>query len=756
MPSVVNSVGVAALDAAQGSRVVIASVPVPRGQQSPPRFADAASQAVPIAWYSAEHGDGPGLPRRYLVVGVTEQDAPDRLALTDAASDARQRPLPTCRIDTLEKKTTGLSGYEVNELVISHAGRSLGVRLGVLKDSGPAWWQWLRVETLWSGPVCSAISAAGYVSVSDLKSDDEIFDPKVYNQGPQFHVQHWLFVEVYALLFANGLVRVTARHVNNRFFDQGRDLAGFVPIIGFRPISAPAPAAFATPAPLDNARRDFDLGGVNLDLARHKGLVSAEHPGKLWQLESHGKVIAMQPYAGVEMDLGSLDGAEWKLHASERRMWKGLARCSHFDLTFGAAPIRTRRYLPPRGWQAYCGSLWPGDTLPARGPWEPFVERYNTQKSAELSGRFFDASSGGDGESPYGGMLQAYRTGRADLYDAAIHHAYGFADIGLDHAEWSIRIGGQVRGAISLVLQRNLGMLAGYLETGDPYLLACAAAVADAAFATDTSNWPRRSYGRDASYIRSLTWMYEVTGERFYLRRAATACRRAGACQYPDGHFTDQGGACGTHGHLNLIVKPWMNSILSEALVDYLERVPDDEPVARTVLRCADWILGKQLTDADGKYWAYEYAWGDNDHPPYSKYNPEKPPQRHPSGEMQLDYLGRILLWASHKTGDPKYARAWQESVERYYRKKALSNSAHGWTKTVENMTWHESHLWNARWDAAKAAGTLDTLAGLTIAPITQLLGDRREAQIDLPTGGRAVVRYENDKAMIVGIATSA
>ena len=65
-----------------------------------------------------------------------------------------------------------------------------------------------------------------------------------------------------------------------------------------------------------------------------------------------------------------------------------------------------------------------------------------------------------DGEAAHGLMCQAHRTGRRDLYEAALHHAYAFADIGIDHADFTQQIAGMPKGSISLVLQRNLGMLA--------------------------------------------------------------------------------------------------------------------------------------------------------------------------------------------------------------------------------------------------------------------------------------------------------
>lgn len=719
----VNALRLPAMDDEPGATVALASVPIPPEGPGELRFAGVASHAVTLA--RRPGSDGPGAAKRVLVVGAADAPLGGEIGLEPGSPALPVRKPPDWRVGILEQKKAGVSMREVNELVIQHAGREIGLRLGIEKANGPRWWEWLTVEEEWSGPTCKAIHAAGYVSTIDVT--DETFNPKRYNSCPWFHRQHWLFCEVRAWLFSNGLVRVTARHVNNRFFDQGRDLEDVLPVIGFRAANT------ALNESLDGKRRDFALGNIQLDLARATHLISAEHPGRLTTREG---VAIYQPYEGVEMELGTHGepANEWRLAASERRMWKGLARTVEFDLSLADAPIRTRRFVAPQAWLAYCGALWPDGALSARGAMEETTDRMSDYKNAPTrppKGRFFEPSSGVDGEHAHGLMRNAYRMSRGDLYEAAIRHAYACADIGVDHADFSIYIFDQVRGAISLVLQRVIGMLAAYLETGDPYLLQCAEAVADNAYAIDRSNWPRRSYGRDAAYIRSLTHLYEVTGERFYLRRAGEACRRAAQCQTAAGYFTDQGGAVGAHGHLNEVIKPWMNSILSEAFVDYLERAGSDPPVEDAVHRVGEWLLKVQLKDADGVYWAYEQAWGENTTAPFQKWFPDKPVEKHPVGEMHLDYNARTLLWLSRRTHDPRFARAWQGTYERFYLRKKQLGGAYGDVKTAENFPWHEAHLWNARW----------TPGGVTLDPALDLINIGREATIELPLGGTVGVR---------------
>lgn len=752
-PTWIDQLKLRTLDPDRQAGVAIASIPLPKDDHAIVAFKGMASQALPIAWYPADHGAGPGKPRQVLVMGIADGNAPDELALVAAGAEAIVTPQtpaaaptadpawagPAWQSAIVEEKKTGLSMHEINELVLEHAGRRLGIRLGIELTTGDFhWWEWLQVERLWTGPVCTAIRAGGYIGVTDVP-EDELFDPQHYNVGYWLHRHNWLFAEVWAQIFTNGLVRVTARHVNNRFFDQGRDLEGFVPIIAFN-----APGANLPNTPLDGSCTDLALGaastGVQLDIDRGADIISPEHPGRI---RSDAALVIYQPYEGAEYLLGDGQPADrWKVEAMERRMWKGMARSVGFDLSFADQPIRTRRYLPPYGWLGYTGALWPDAALPARGPIEFRCDELieSSKKSPPVgrkplcSGRYFQGSVSIDGEHAYGMMQQAYRTARRDYYDAAIHHAYAFADVGIDHADFTHQIGGMPKGSISLVLQRNIGMLAAYLETGDPYLLLGAESMADTAYAIDRSNWPRRSFGRDSAYIRSMTRLYDVTGQTFYLQRAGEACRRVAQCQRPNGSFADQGGTFGPHGHLNEIIKPWMNSILSEVFVDYLERAGSDPVVEACLVRTADWLLSVLLEDEDGTYWPYQVAWGKNIDDPTSKWAPDKPVRKHPTGDMQLDYNARTLLWVSHRTGDPRYARAWQATYRRQCvrikRTNCTYHSVYGNVKIPDNFPWHEAHLWGARWDGK----------GVTFAPMLDLLDLGREAVIELPFGGTARV----------------
>jgi len=751
-----------AIDPAAGAMVGVVSVPLPEGSSANVGIQGAMSQALPVAWRTGADG-APAEVKQVLVMGIADAGLSEEVKLAAGSADGlvsvtpggyTQAQLgdtcknassanaawrgPTWQVKTLAEKKVGVCMNEINELVLNHDDREIGLRMGLRLDHKPGlrWWEFVTVEELWSGPVAKAIRAAGYLGVVEV-NDDNICDPKRYNHGPFFHLHNWVYAEVYVVMFANGLVQVTARHVNNRFFDHGENLSGIVPMIGIRSDQAVAKSEL-----LDGSKLDFKLGKSHLDVRRSSDLFGQEHPGKI---SSEFGLTVLQPYEGVEMLLGKGEPEElWNLHATDHKMWKGMARSFGFDLSLADKPIRTNRYLVPEGLAAQAGAIWADSVLPAHGNFDPVIQRLATHfKYDKVSHRFYQGSGLSDGEYGHVGFRLAYATGRADFYNAAVHNAYAMADLGVDHTDFTIRISGMKQDSIAMPLQRVNVMLTGYLETGDPYLLKVAQSVADAAYAMDRSNWPRRSFGRDAAYIRSLTRLYQVTGEAMYLRRAKDACIRAVAVQRPEGCFADQGGCYGAHGHLSQIIKPWMGCILTHAVCEFVDVAGPNQVLESAVKRYADWLLSVQTQDKDGKYWPYEIAWGENDEPPFYRYTPDAPRQKHPAGEMHLDYMARIMLFVSTRTdGDARYIKAWEAAYQRNFVVKNSNSSVYSGSRTIEDCMWHEAHLWNAKLVDGRLAFSADS----------RLIEQGREATIGLPNGDSIKVKMTSAGPVVASV----
>ncbi|MCD6394371.1 MAG: DUF982 domain-containing protein, partial [Planctomycetes bacterium] len=453
---------------------------------------------------------------------------------------------------------------------------------------------------------------------------------------------------------------------------------------------------------------------ARLNLEDASTLFSESHPA---EMRTANGILEYRPYSGVEIYGRRNNPAEDRsigkiVAAEERRIPRGVARTVRFVVSLGEAPPRIARYRLPAWYYASCGHLWPDGVFPAKGRTQPMLERGGRWLCENmLCGCFEDGSvgrgdrwrngkiaeSGWEGETPFALLWYYYLTGEAEALQAALRDAYNVADIATDHTDMAVRMHGHRLGARSLPMQRVLGLVAGYLETGDPYLLETAQAVMDHAYWWDRTNWPRRSVGRDAAYVRGLLALADVTDGEHYIERAREALRRFSERQLDSGAFTDQGGTTGFHGNVNVIVKPWMNLILCEAMLDFLERT-EDPVIEKTLLKVVDWLISVAITNEKGEvYWGYKYRHGDNEALPWA---PEYrlPLVRH---GRPYPYVMRPLLYAARRTGQSKYLDVCLRNLDM-----EDSGERHGFdqlaNKSVEQSAWFESHLWAARWDDDK------------------------------------------------------
>lgn len=726
------------LHSSHQSSAGVFSLPVP--PDCPEVAADGIlSQSVPVAWWPGRFlnkcGAKPGAarqdrpsaypdgeyPRRLLVTLCADDDLPTELAIRPggAAHGAADK---AARFDwevaTLERNHSGHVNWEVNELILRHRGKELGLRMGLLTDAdGLMWWEWVRCEQVWAGPACTAIRAAGYASSFRLTEDHP--DYRDHRVCPWVHHQHWILCEIYALLFANGVVHVTARHVNNHLYDDnGQDIEGVVPVMGFRGTEAPEGPLALTGGPVE-----VDLGTARINTEECRTLASPEHPGRIW---TDGGLTLLQPYEGVDIPLGGY-GRDWRrkdtgfvCQADERRIPAGVGRTVRCCLSLGSASPRVERYTLPYWWYGLCAELTPQPMLPVSDHHDPVIDAAGEWlRDSQLTGRFADGSvprgsahyspggefseSGWEGETPFNLLRWYYRRPSLDTWNAALRDLYYIADVATDHVHFMMHMHGYPFGAISITMNRSLGIIQGYLETGDPYLRETAENMALCSWAMDSANWPRRSYGRDAMYIRGLVALEDYLPGRGHGPRAREAIGRAISCQREDGSYSDQGGPAGLHGTGNLVIKPWMNFMVMEPMIDWLERHPDDAEVAECVRRICDWELETIVKDGDQWHFPYEWAWGDN--PGWPGADPGAPNATHPFGNLPgAHYPARALLFASRFFDDPRYAEAWERCYETLGGRDEQRimdvphTGDHAANKAIECLTWHQMNRWQARW----------------------------------------------------------
>jgi hypothetical protein len=163
-----------------------------------------------------------------------------------------------------------------------------------------------------------------------------------------------------------------------------------------------------------------------------------------------------------------------------------------------------------------------------------------------------------------------------------------------------------------------------------------------------------------------------------------------------------------------------MGLMATEGVLDYLDLFPDDAALAKCVRRYGDWLLHSRW-DHDGVMgWSYQHEFNGQTRyfDPYSSTWQELPSK----GLWHQDTLGRLLLYCTLASGDPRYTDAWAES---YAAEKKPESSDHIFTTSVDSLPWIQARLWNAR----------PTRTGICVRPVH--FGGRtpRSGDIITPSG---------------------
>ncbi|MBT4820224.1 MAG: hypothetical protein HON70_31235, partial [Lentisphaerae bacterium] len=511
-----------------------------------------------------------------------------------------------------------------------------------------------------------------------------------------------------ARLYANGVCDVVARHVNSRFFDDGKDLEQTVPVIGVRVDGEPIPT---DDTPWDGTVTTLTHGPVSFDVSEMARLATAQKPGE--QRIDQG-FLAIQPYEGMELYGGAaakdLGGDAYILRGSEQRVLRGMSRSLSFSFSLNAERAPTVvRYLPPAWWYGACEELVPAPLLPAVTDLQEACDsaREWCRKTIRRGG-FEDGAmargaapenpppyeAGWEGEVPYAQFLSAWTTGDAGEYDDAMHAATYFTDVCIDHAAKQVRMHGWPPDAFALPMARIHACLAAYLETGDRFFRQAAESVIQTAYSTHKNSWPRMTIGRDACFIRGAVLLYRYLGSPHYRDIARDSLDDVAASQKPDGSFGDQGGGAGIHAWAAYITKPWMGCMAIGGAIDWLELVPNDTPIADMVKRFADWLMRERF-DHDGIMgWSYQHDYrGGRDFLNITGEIIQLPG----SALWHRDYLARVLTFCALRYDEPAYFDAWHES---FMGAGQTVRDDHAFAQTLQFVPWVEAHLWDAELSA--------------------------------------------------------
>ncbi len=590
-------------DAYKGAKHALTSVPWPADRKDIPTASGVKSQVVSLFDPNAQ----PRL-RRYLLLTEAEGELPQTLEI-----QAKERPL-----DSSTPPAKGFSSVEVKtlrenldrkacsyvwrecEARISVAGKEIGLRMGLLpnvhagdKLNEYSWWQWSRAERVWSGELAEAWRIGGHLVPYTIDAPGMWKSSDLGVLGNELNelCGDILHGDVYIVIWRSGVIQLNAHFKSAYFHTWPKEIPAF-PVIYL--------------GGLDESAIDFSPCHLMLDGSQ-----------RVRKLED---AIVVQPWTDLKF-LANRD-REKKLHylppEKDDVFPAGVSRAVWFNIGLGGADTRIARYQVPAAWYHQTGLLetshaGPGAQMAARnveaikectqlgGIDTGRVWRY-LMRSEKLK-RIEEDGAEWEGNLAQGMFMLAYqREESPENWEIYLHHAYHAADVSVYHGAWMGRLECTAAMSAPLPKFRFGGFLYAYLETGDPYLLEVARAVAGVFMAMEWALEPRIAIGRDAYPLTCMMSLWDYTADQLYLDFAKQMATRLLSTQQPDGGFSGQAGAGVLTGvscrpgvrdiHFGCgILSPF--AFLEWAIRD--KRWPDD--FIEHVRRWADLMLAQQKPD---------------------------------------------------------------------------------------------------------------------------------------------------------------
>lgn len=560
--------------------------------------------------------------RRFLVLMHAAAGLPGSVTLAGGALAANDAPFSDVRIHI--RKACYQKGCYVHEecdAILKAAGRELTLRLGLLPNNATsreavdayAWWQWCRAERIWSGPLAEAWRLGGHLPCYPIGSQDGKLARGLAHMGDSIldACGDVLQAELYLIIWKGGLIQATAHFKSTYFHNFPKPIPAY-PVLYLAGLNIPNSAVTVT---RDNPGAGA-CGKDRLDFSPGSLMFTAEFPGELRPLDSG---ILFQPWSDLRILANKTKENDilYLEPGTPDVMPAGIARSCFFNIGLDGADTRVARYQVAPAWRRVCGELAterPG-LAAAMAERSAVMIREHTHKGGIDTGfvwRYMrrDLRSGKPQEDAAeweGNLAQAMFTlayQRADCspeeWQLYLHHAYHAADVAVYHGAWMGRLEGSPAMTGPLPKFRFGGMLFGYLETGDPYLLEMCRAMAGVYMAMEQDLQPRRAMGRDAYPLSNLMALWDYCAEPHYLDFARQTAIRLLATQCPDGGFSGQAGAGIFAGRSSVQVKNSMGfgnlaaiGLLEWAIRD--QRRPPDFP--EKLRKWVEMILRLQTAD---------------------------------------------------------------------------------------------------------------------------------------------------------------
>ncbi|MBE2205550.1 MAG: hypothetical protein IAE94_14555 [Chthoniobacterales bacterium] len=536
------------------SRVALTSVPWPADSETVPVAASGISQAVPL--FGTDKGTR---LKRWLF--LTESS--DVLAEELVVDSGKSHPSVSEEFSSVEISVLSESADKKNYVyreceAILHCGnnRHIGLRMGLRPRDGTAlsWWQWVRAESLWKGKVAEAWRIGGHLVPYGVQAEGR-WENKGHRQVAENIAEHCgnsLHGDLFVIVWKCGVIQVTA-HFNGGYFHHWPKAIPAHPVLTVRGLDLGREQG----GKIEERRLVF---GTNdqISFAGCASQFTASYPGLF---ECGDQEATITPWEDLRI-LASKDADNgWHyLEPGDRdTLPPGVSRSCWFTIGLSGVSPEVARYQIPPAWYEHCGEIECATSGPAAKMAGRTVEmvRHYTHLGGMDTGRLwrylrrdqrenrpYQDGPEWDATAASGLFKYSFQMGEcpADVWEQTLQHAYHAADVSIYHGSWMPRLECSAELTAPISKYRVGGILHGYLETGDPYLLEITRSVIGVYMAAEWANEPRHYIGRDAYPVVSLLTVWDYTADQLYLDFARQTITRLVSTQNDDGGFSGQGG----------------------------------------------------------------------------------------------------------------------------------------------------------------------------------------------------------------------
>jgi len=543
-------------------RVAMTSLPWPAADEEMPLVDGVGSQVVSLF----EPGRG-AWRKRLLLLTESEKGLPRKLVVGSHPSATGQvsSRFSSVTVRVLkESLNKGAYIYRECEAVVKcGAAREVTFRLGLSAEGSIeahseniAWWQWVQVEELWAGEIAEAWRIGGHLVPYGATAEGR-WENKGHHQQAQSISQHCgdsLHGDLYIVVWKSGLIQVTA-HFNSGYFHHWPKAIPAMPVV----YAGGLVLAEGDTGLIDSEH--LTLGAGASDRLSFKSCASFFANGHSGVVDVSPTEVCFAPWSDLRI-LASKD-LENERHYLPPELSDvlppGVARSFWFTIGLDGIVPEVARYQVPASWYEHCGELGssgsgPGAEMAGR---TVALMREHTQRGGIDTGmlwrylrrdqrenRPYQDGPEWDATAASGLFTYAYQLEEdpSTVWEMNLQHAYHAADVSVYHGSWMPRLECSAELTAPISKYRVSGMVHGYLETGDPYLLEMARSVLGVYMAAEWANEPREYIGRDAYPITGMMVLWDYTADHLYLDFAHQTIKRLVASQNEDGGFSGQGG----------------------------------------------------------------------------------------------------------------------------------------------------------------------------------------------------------------------